>query len=64
MERLIQINQASTLYVGRAEELLESVLPEGRTVVITDANIDRLYPNLVRRFEHIIVGQGEVCKSL
>ena len=64
MERIIQINQASTLYVGRAEELLERVLPEGRTVVITDANIDRLYPNLVRRFEHIIVGQGEVCKSL
>ena len=64
MERIIQINQTSTLYVGRAEELLERVLPEGRTVVITDANIDRLYPNLVRRFEHIIVGQGEVCKSL
>lgn len=64
MERIIQINQVSTLYVGRAEELLERVLPEGRTVVITDANIDRLYPNLVRRFEHIIVGQGEVCKSL
>jgi 3-dehydroquinate synthase len=50
--------------VGRAEELLERVLPEGRTIVITDANIDRLYPNLVRRYEHIIVGQGEVCKSL
>ena len=64
MERIIQINQTSTLYVGRAEELLERVLSEGRTVVITDANIDRLYPNLVRRFEHIIVGQGEVCKSL
>ena len=64
MERIIQINQASTLYVGRAEELLARVLPEGRTVVITDANIDRLYPNLVRRFDHIIVGQGEACKSL
>ena len=64
MERIIQINQTSTLYVGRAEKLLERVLPEGRTVVITDANIDRLYPNLVRRFEHIIVGQGEACKSL
>ena len=64
MERIIQINQASTLYVGRAEELLARVLPEGRTIVITDANIDRLYPNLVRRFDHIIVGQGEACKSL
>ena len=64
MERIIQINETSTLYVGRAEELLERVLPEGRTIVITDANIDRLYPKLVRRYEHIIVGQGEVCKSL
>lgn len=64
MERIIQINEASTLYVGRAEEVLERVLPEGRTVVITDANIDRLYPHLVRRYDHIIVGQGEVCKSL
>ena len=64
MERIIQINETSTLYVGRVEELLERVLPEGRTIVITDANIDRLYPNLVRRYEHIIVGQGEVCKSL
>ena len=64
MERIIQINETSTLYVGRAEELLVRVLPEGRTIVITDANIDRLYPNLVRRYEHIIVGQGEVCKSL
>lgn len=64
MERIIEINQESTLYVGRAVELLDRVLPKGRTVVITDANIDRLYPNLVRRFEHIIVGQGEACKSL
>ena len=64
MERIIEINQQSTLYVGRAMELLDRVLPKGRTIVITDANIDRLYPSLVRRFEHIIVGQGEACKSL
>ena len=64
MERIIEINQQSTLYVGRAIELLDRVLPKGRTIVITDANIDRLYPGLIRRFEHIIVGQGEACKSL
>ena len=64
MERIIEIKQESTLYVGRAVELLDRVLPKGRTVVITDANIDRLYPNLVRRFEYILVGQGEACKSL
>jgi 3-dehydroquinate synthase len=64
MDRIIEINEVSTLYVGRAMELLDRVVPKGRTIVITDANIDRLYPNLVRRFEHIIVGQGEACKSL
>lgn len=64
MERIIEINQQSTLYVGRAVELLDRVLPKGRTIIITDANIDRLYPNIVRRYEHIIVGQGEACKSL
>ena len=64
MDRIIEINKVSTLYVGRAMELVDRVVPKGRTIVITDANIDRLYPNLVRRYEHIIVGQGEACKSL
>lgn len=54
----------SRLYVGRAEELLEELLPAGRVIVITDANIDRLYPHLVRRWEHIIIGGGEANKSL
>lgn len=54
----------SRLYVGSAEELLAEHLPEGRVIVITDANIDRLYPHLVRRYEHIIIGGGEANKSL
>ena len=52
------------LYVGRAAELLDRVVPDGRVVVITDANIDRLYPDLVHRYDYIIIGQGEGVKSL
>ena len=54
----------SRLFVGRAYRLLPDLLPKGRVVVITDANIDRLYPDLVRGYEHIIIGGGEASKSL
>lgn len=64
MDRYIKINEESTLYVGRATELLDRVLPKGRVVVITDANIDRLYPDLVHCYDYIIIGQGEGVKSL
>lgn len=64
MDKYIKINEASTLYVGRAAELLDRVVPDGRVVVITDANIDRLYPDLVHRYDYIIIGQGEGGKSL
>lgn len=64
MDRYIKINEESTLYVGRAAELLDRVVPKGRVVVITDANIDRLYPDLVHRYDYIIIGQGEGVKSL
>lgn len=64
MDRYIKINEESTLYVGRAAELLDRVVPKGRVVVITDANIDRLYPDLVHCYDYIIIGQGEGVKSL
>lgn len=64
MESCITIREQTRLYVGRVKELVESVVPKRRVVVITDANIDRLYPDLVRRYEHIIIGGGEANKSL
>lgn len=64
MNRVIEINDRSTLYVGRAAEMLDRVLPSGRVIVITDVNIDRLYPDLVHRYEHIIIGLGEATKNL
>lgn len=64
MESCITIKEQTRLYVGPVKELVESVVPKCRVVVITDANIDRLYPDLVRRYEHIIIGGGEANKSL
>ena len=40
------------------------MLPNRRVVVITDENVDRLYPDLVHRYEHIIIGIGEEIKNL
>ena len=64
MKHTITINDGSTLYVGRHTELLPELLPSGRVIVITDANIDRHYRSLVGGYEHIIIGGGEANKSL
>ncbi|MBR4870899.1 MAG: 3-dehydroquinate synthase [Alistipes sp.] len=52
------------LFFGPAAEILPEVLPNRRVVVITDENVDRLYPDLVHRYEHIIIGIGEEIKNL
>ena len=64
METIIKINEESTLYVGRVAELLDRVVPQCRVVVITDANIERLYPDVVRRYEYVVIGEGEESKTL
>ena len=64
MNTIINIKQRSEICVGSLADNLERLLPEGRVVVITDANIDRLYHPLVERFEHIIIGNGETNKTL
>lgn len=64
MDSCITIREQTRLYIGRVGDIIEQVLPKCRVVVITDANIDRLYPDLVRRYEHIIIGGGEANKSL
>ena len=58
------IKSLSDVFVGRVTEGLEQLLPQRRVVAIADANIDRLYPDLVHRFDHIIIGQGEANKNL
>lgn len=60
----INIGGVSTLYVDRVIDILDDILPKSRVIVITDVNIDRLYPDLVHRYDHIIIGSGEAIKSL
>lgn len=60
----INIEGVSTLYVDRVIDILDDILPKSRVIVITDVNIDRLYPDLVGRYEHIVIGCGEAIKSL
>lgn len=64
MNHIESIDSKSTLYVGRVADLLDGVLPKGRVIAIADVNIDRLYPDLVHRYEHIVIGSGEAIKSL
>ncbi|MBR2976451.1 MAG: 3-dehydroquinate synthase [Alistipes sp.] len=64
MGTTLDVGGKSTIYFGRVAELLPRLLPAGRVVVITDATIDRLYPDLVRRYEHLIIGYGEASKTL
>lgn len=63
-ELKISIDDRSEIYVGSVSELLDKLLPDRRVVVITDTAIDRLYADLVHRFDYITVGYGEVNKNL
>ncbi len=64
MERTVSLKGSCEIYVGSTETILPRVLPRRRVVVITDANIDRLYPDLVRRFDYVVIGHGESSKTL
>ena len=64
MSTVISIKQKSEVFVGRVEDGLKRFAANRRIVVITDANIDRLYHDLVARYEHIIIGHGEGNKNL
>lgn len=64
MSTVISIKQKSEIFVGRVADGLQRFINDRRVIVITDANIDRLYHNIVARFEHIIIGHGECNKNL
>lgn len=64
MNRTISVKGSCEVYVGSTATILPRVLPRRRVIVITDANIDRLYPDLVHRFDYIVIGHGEASKTL
>lgn len=64
MIQTLRVAERSDIHIGRAEELLPALLPDGRVIVITDANIDRRHHSLLKGFEYIMVGTGESIKTL
>lgn len=64
MTKQIDVTGGSRVYIGRAKELLQQLLPEKRVIVISDSNIDRTHHDLIAPYEHILIGQGEQAKSL
>lgn len=64
MDNVTTINGVNNIYVGCVDAILPALIKGRRVVVITDANIDRLYGELVHRFDYIIIGHGEANKNL
>ena len=64
MSKIIEVIGESRVYVGNAEVFLKELLPSKRVIVISDSNIDRTHHELISRYEHILIGQGEQAKSL
>ena len=64
MTHTLMVAERSEIHIGRADELLPSLLPDSRVIVITDSNIDRRQRSLLKGFEFIMVGMGESIKTL
>ena len=59
MDSDLKVKLESEIYIGRAGELLPGLLPSGRVVALSDANIDRSYRKLLGGSEHVLIGTGE-----
>lgn len=64
MKPAFNVRQQSAVYIGPVGEILPGALPEGRTVVVTDATIDRLYHPLLAPYDCVLIGSGESAKTL
>lgn len=64
MTHTLKVAERSDIHIGRTEDLLPALLPDGRVIVITDANIDRRQHHLLKGLEFIMIGTGESIKTL
>lgn len=64
MECSFDVKHHSKIYVGPVSEILPQLLPAGRVVVISDANVDRLHHELLAPYETVLIGTGETIKTL
>ncbi|MFI3247780.1 MAG: 3-dehydroquinate synthase [Rikenellaceae bacterium] len=60
----IKIKDSSDVCVVDGLSILSQLLPNGRVIVITDHNLERLYPSVLEPFERIVIGEGETIKTL
>ncbi len=60
----LKIKNSSDVCVVNSLEILPTLLPKARVVVITDHNLERLYPEVIAPYEHIVIGEGEQNKTL
>lgn len=60
----LNIKNSSDVCVVNGLSILDEMLPKGRVIVITDHNIERLYPEVLEPFERIVIGKGETIKTL
>lgn len=64
MKCSLKIKQHSEIYVAPAADALPALIRGRRTVVVTDANIDRIYHGLLARYDTVLIGSGETVKTL
>ena len=64
MQPAFVIGSASRIYIGSVREVLPELLPGGRVTAISDATIDRLYPELLAPYGPVLIGKGESIKTL
>ncbi len=60
----LKIKNSSDVCVVSGLSILSELLPKARIIVITDHNLERLYPNILEPFERIVIGEGETIKTL
>jgi 3-dehydroquinate synthase len=66
MEKLVIHGSSNTslLLIGESIDHLKMYLHERKVIVITDAEVHKLYPSLFEAYETIIIGIGESVKNL
>lgn len=52
------------IHIGSAENLLRELTASRRTILITDSNINALYPKFIAQWQHIVIAEGEGIKTL
>ena len=64
MQPTFLLGDSCRIYIGPIRELLPDLLPEGRVAALSDATIDRLYPDLLAPYAPVLIGRGESIKTL